>query len=278
VNIDGGTYDASALQTFDFDASDVDLASFVMSGKAIVSGGSTTFKAEQTVSKCIFNVRGTFTIPNIITDSSFNACDAITLTGTLTNCTIDKSTGVASIIVADLVKVDEGVLISDGSNHAVKLTDLGSGSMVWEPNTTGYDAGVAGEPVTPTDTSNEALYIAVSSGEIDINVAQGATTPSIKSDGAIVNVIEPEATLTLTGLVDNTEVRLYSSDLTEEIFGLENSSGGTVNIPYGGTYVDAVLVIHNVNYIIIRQVIQLDGVSATLPIQQRPNTAYKNPT
>jgi len=88
--------------------------------------------------------------------------------------------------------------------------------------------------------------------------------------------IQAAGTLTITGLVDNTEVRLYTEDLNEEIYAIESSSGDVV-IDYQGNYDNAVLIIYNKDYAPIRLTVQLDGTNATLPIKQIPDSAYINP-
>jgi len=84
------------------------------------------------------------------------------------------------------------------------------------------------------------------------------------------------ATLTVSGLHDNTEVRLYTSDLNTEIGGIENSVG-PVNIVIHQTYTDAVLVIHHIEYEPIRLEVDLTLVDTNIPIKQRLDRNYNNP-
>ena len=84
------------------------------------------------------------------------------------------------------------------------------------------------------------------------------------------------ATLTVSGLFDNTEVRLYTSDLNTEIGGIENSVG-PVNIVIHQTYTDAVLVIHHIEYEPIRLEVDLTLVDTNIPIKQRLDRNYNNP-
>jgi len=93
-------------------------------------------------------------------------------------------------------------------------------------------------------------------------------------DGAGQVYIEDYTTLKITGLVDGTEVRLYTSDLTE-IYGVESSSGD-VEMEYPGTHTDAVLVVYNTGYIPIRMILQLTGTATTIPIKQQQDITYKN--
>lgn len=80
-----------------------------------------------------------------------------------------------------------------------------------------------------------------------------------------------------TGLIDNTEVRIYTSDLSTELFGIENTIGGVATYNYTSIEVDAVAMIHNVAYETIRLTIQLNRINSSVPVQQRFDRNYNNP-
>ena len=126
------------------------------------------------------------------------------------------------------------------------------------------------------DQSGTDLNVAVSSGTVTINIAGGTTGLTYDTDGATV-VIQTTNTFKLTGLVDNTEVRIYTSDLSTELYGVENSLGGTVSYTYSGTYDNAVVTIYNIDYEPIRMTVDLGTTDATIPIQQRSDRWYENP-
>lgn len=141
----------------------------------------------QTLSDC-----GASTINSPVVNLTHVASGAITLTGTgtLTDCLVINNTAASSVLTDDLANVVGCGFTSDGSNHAVELSSLGSGSMSWNNDLSGYvDGGVGGEPVTATATGNEAIYVNVGSGTLTINVTAGASVPSIRSLGAVVNVV-----------------------------------------------------------------------------------------
>jgi len=91
-----------------------------------------------------------------------------------------------------------------------------------------------------------------------------------------IDITDTNGYLTITGLVHDTEVRLYNADLSVEIFGVENSAGD-VEIIYSGTYVDAVMVIHHIDYINQRITVQLTGGTSSLSITQSNDDTYLNP-
>jgi len=139
-----------------------------------------------------FNDLGTFIFQSNATCLTFNftRCGLVTLGGgVFTGAKFSNCPDAVSTVVTDLAELDDTEFYSDGSNHATELTTVGDGTMDWNVVTHDYDAGVSGSPVTPTSTGNEDIYISATTGTVTISVASGATTPSIKSDGAIVNVV-----------------------------------------------------------------------------------------
>ena len=177
----------------------------------------------------------------ILTGTTMRSTDLITLNGaTLTNCLISNNRNATSVLAATLNNMTGNTFESDGSNHAVQLNSIGGGTMIWSNKLTGYVAGTAGSPVTPTSTGNEAIYVNVASGTLTINVAAGATTPSIRSAGAIVNVVS-SFTLTLTDIPSGVQVTIVNSSTRAE---LQNTISTGADITYshsGGGTVDILL-------------------------------------
>ena len=129
---------------------------------------------EESYSNCTFDGSGTLTMGT----SNFAG-----------NNIINGTLGVISTVILDLSAVATNTFNGAGNHHAVQLSSIGGGSMTWDCATTGFAVGVTGSPITPTNTGNEAIYVAATSGELTINVAGGATVPSIKSAGATINVV-----------------------------------------------------------------------------------------
>lgn len=156
--------------------------------------------------------------------------------------TINGTSAVTSTKVTDLAYIKSNKFNSSGSNHATELTTVGSGTMSWDCVTTGFDTGTAASPVTPTSTGNEDIYVSASSGTVTINVASGATTPSIRSAGATVNVVAGLVSFkfTVNPSITNYEYRIYSVDAvgslagSTELQGLE--SAGADNYTYSYPY------------------------------------------
>ncbi len=116
----------------------------------------------------------------------------ITLNGaTVDNCLIDENAASAAVVTDDLADLTGNTFVSDGTGHAVELTALGSGTMTWNNDDSGYAA-------SDGSTGNETIYVNVGSGSLTINVAAGASTPTVRTAGATVTVVSGQVTTTIT--------------------------------------------------------------------------------
>lgn len=171
-----------------------------ITGSAPVSPGDFEVVDNATVDfkTCTFTDKGTFifnagTNPNDIISSTFRRCKKVTQGGaTFTGTTFDApnvAVSTAAMSADSLEDITGCSFVSSGTGHAIELTDLGDGSLLWDNTLSGYDAGVAGSPVTPTNTGDEAIWVNVGTGTVTITVSADATIPSIRSAGATVNVV-----------------------------------------------------------------------------------------
>lgn len=168
----------------------------------------------------------------------------ITAIGTVSDSDIDSCIDAISVTTTDLSLVTGNHFISDGSNHAVELTSIGGGSMTWNNTTSNYDTGATGSPVTPTSTGNEDIYVNVATAsDLTINVAAGATTPSIRVGASFtgsVNVVAGSVSLTISANVSlvGAEIAIYDMDTTPPDFGTElahTESHNAATYIYSGT-------------------------------------------
>ena len=174
-----------------------------ITGSAPVSPGDFEAVDNATIdfTACTFTDMGTFIFQsNSTLDTNiFRRCKKVTQDGsTITGCTFDApnvAVSTAAVEVDDLELITGCTFNSAGTGHAVELTSLGDGSLTWDNKLTGYDTGVAGSPVTPTNTGDEAIWVNVGSGTVTITVSADATTPSIRSAGATVNVVTGTVTV-----------------------------------------------------------------------------------
>ena len=205
--------------------------------------------------------------------------DLITGNGaTITNCVVDRCRNAVSITTdgSNVSNISDTTFVSDGSNHALEITGTASTFTLTGLIFTSYDAGSAGSPVTPTNTGNEAVFVNIGSGTVTLNVS-GGTTPSVRSAGATVNVVS-SVTVTLTGLKNPSEVRVFSAGTTTELSGTgaENVTSGTHNFSVGsGVAVD--ISVLSLGYQNLRILNYSTTADATLPISQILDRQYENP-
>lgn len=234
-----------------------------------------------------FNVTGgTWTGLGAITFRGNTTVDGLTLRdtdiitpngATMSDCVIDSCRNAVSITTAigNVSNLSDLTFISDGSNHGIEITGTATNISLTNITFSGYDSGSTGSPVTPTSTGNEAVYVNIASGTVSIAVS-GGTIPSVRSAGATVNVTQT-TDVTLTGLANPTEVRVYSAGTTTELQGQENVTTGSYVISLAsGTNVD--IRIYSVNYLpadILNYTIPASN--ASLPVQQIFDRNYSNP-
>lgn len=260
---------------FIFDSSGA--TAFTMTGGSLVGYSSLVTGASQTISEVVFQAGGDGTIANTISSSNFNICGQQTLTtGSLSNCTINKSTATSAVVCSALANVVTSEFISSGTGHAIELTSIGGGSMTWDSITTGYTAGATGSPVTPTSTGNESLYVNVASGTLTINV-DGGTVPSIRSAGATINVVAGLATLTLTGLITGSDIIINTSGTNTPLADINQNAGSSYGYSYTyvpSTFVDIKIMLAGYLPYQVYGLELTDSTIAKLPIAQAIDRTY----
>lgn len=202
-------------------------------------------------------------------------CEGAVVTGSeqIRNSVIAPAVATSSafMIANDISTIVNCEFESSGTGHAIELqtplvaTQDSIGNLF-----AGYasDAGTAGD---------RALYNN-QGGAVTINVSGGGEVMSVRNGtGASTNVVAT-VNFSLTGLVDGTEVRIYRVSDDVELYGEENSSGGTVTYQYNYTSDTPVYIhIHHVQYVPIRLELSLTADDASVPVQQRFDRAYSNP-
>ena len=231
----------------------------IFSGATTANGiGYFEMIANATVIKsgCLFVDMGTFIYLSNgnISGTTFVRCELITLGGcTFSGNKILNSPAAISLTTTSLNLVDDCEFTSDGSNHAVELTALGSGTQTWNSKLTSYVAGTVASPVTPGSTGNEAIYVNfTSSSNLTINVAAGATVPSIRVAAGFtgnVNVVAGQVTIKFTitdedtgALLQYARIEIQKNSDKSNLFQLETNTSGvatttmtyTVDIPVVG--------------------------------------------
>jgi len=125
-----------------------------------------------------------------------------------------------------------------------------------------------------------------SGGTVTLNISGGGDTPSIRNALDSTTVVNNNVQVTLTGMKDNTEVRVCAAgDPNTELAGIENATAGTTdNRSFAfslaaGTSVD--IIIFNINWILPPNNridgFTMPGADASIPISQIRDRNFENP-
>lgn len=197
-------------------------------------------------------------------DVTFSGC-TVTQNGATIDACFFVDTTVTSDGPADISDCD---FSSSGTGHALELTT--PGTYTFSGNTF---AGYAG---TNGSTGNEAVYNN-SGGAVTLNIAGGGDTPSIRNGAGASTTVNNNRTVTLTGLKNPSEVRVFSAGTTTEISGTgaESVTDGdhAFSVPLG---TDVDIVILALGYQNMRILAYSVDADATLPIAQQIDRQYAN--
>lgn len=154
------------------------------------------------------------------------------------------------------------------STHAIEFDATNSPTTMTLVNHSysGYNAA--------NGQTDSTLYFKRTSGTITVNY--NGDLPTYKTAGATINLVS-SVTVTLTGLVDNTEVRVYKTSDDSVVDGIENTSGGTWAFS-AASGLGVYMRIFHVNYDpadIIGYTMPASNTS--IPVKQVFDRGYKNP-
>ena len=251
---------------------------------------------------------GIFNLDSNVTfnGTTFRRCNFVNQLGaTLTECSFVNSTdSVAAVYVSGTNAADLNNITNSfwektaaGPGHGLWLgTITSSVTRSWDGNDyTGYQIGVIDSAVGLSGTDSAVILVSVNSGvTLTLNLVNGATKPSFKNTGAGSVVLSAAVTVTLTGMFDGTEVRIYETNTITEIAGVEDLTGGVgtglSNGTAGGTTNDNSfsfttsqgdildIRLFNIDFEsdpILGYVVPAGG--ASIPIAQRTDRVYDNP-
>jgi hypothetical protein len=234
---------ASTNTRFDLILDDAGLNTLEFTGNTVANADAIRFKSGQSV-----------------LGSVFQGCNQIQTAGaSFENNTVRGSTD-----------TNGALLWPDGSS--VKNSSFSNNSRAIQINTTG-DKDFVG-----IEFSDNTFDINNTSGSsVVVNVSGGGTASGVTYTGSAVSV-QSAATLTLTGIQDNSEVRIYAAGTQTELYGIENKSSG-VDPAYSYTTPQAVdIVVHNLDYQYWRLAnYSLSSSDASLPVSQVTDRNYLNP-
>lgn len=261
----------------------------IISGDVIAGSGNAAFKvdfSDGTLNKLeitgnTINNANTILLPGSgasydISGNTFNECGIIDVNGTkFENNTINSTTETTYGAITMYASTD----LASAKN--INLNDFGNSYGVYVPAAVTEITLDNFQFDVPDGTGGiYGLYWAATSGELTINTTNGTNlgTAGCTSAGTATFNIAVAASFSLTGLQSNTEVRIYTNDLSTELYGIENGSG-TVTYNYTAVNSNCIVQIFAVGYEVIRLTgINFDGTNASIPIQQKEDRWYKNPS
>lgn len=189
-----------------------------------------------TVVNATVTLRSTVSLAGV----AFIGCSSLAQNNaSLSDCTFDQTT-VTSDNPAD---ISSSAFISGGSGHGVEITT--PGTYTFSGNTfSGFGAG---------GTTDAAVYNN-SGGTVTLNVTGGGDTPTVRNGAGASTTVNNNVTVTVTPLVNGSEVRVYLTGTSTEVAGTESSSGGAYAFSVGsGVSVDVVVLNYSpVAYIPVR--------------------------
>lgn len=255
----GGSIQAAPLGArWDLDFDDPNLDTIHLYGMSLVHGG--TFQLDDPAVEVV--------------SSLYLDCTQAQVANSLQvrNTIVDANTadGAAFMVTDDMGDIAFCAFnFSDG--HAIELTDNGTGTQNNVGNTfSGY--------TNTADSTDAAIYLS-EAGNPNLTISSSDSsnlqTASWRTAGTGTVTIENNVSVTFSGLIANTEVRVYATSDGAELAGVENSTTSFVASISAGTNV--YYTIHKEDYEHIRvENFVWPSVTTTLPIQQRFDANYRN--
>lgn len=226
-----------------------------------------------TFNGCVFTDMSTFTFKskNTINSSTFRRVGVITQNNALINdCLFDSS---QYLLSSNPSRITNNSFVAGATGHGIWISTPGTYSFTGN-SFTGYAS-------TNGSTGNEALYNN-SGGLVTLNLS-GGTVPTYRNNGAgSTTSIIASVNVTVTGLKDNTEIRVYTTATITELAGIETATDGTTDnrsftfALTAGVIIDIAII--NVTYENERiTAYTVPATNASIPVQQRFDRNYSNP-
>jgi hypothetical protein len=164
-----------------------------------------------------------------ITGLTWRRCGLITMNGgTIDASLIEGHAGTHAILTTSPTGITDTEFVSGGSGHAVRCDTVGT--YDWVGNTDSGYTGTRGTNAVSSSGSADAMFYNNSGGLITLNVSGGGQAPSVRNGAGATTTVNNNVSVTLTGMKDNTEVRVYDqSNPPVELAGIENATAGTAD-------------------------------------------------
>ena len=114
-----------------------------------------------------------------------------------------------------------------------------------------------------------------SGGSASIAIVGGGSSPSFENVSGSFTEIVNNITISLTGLISGSEVRVYPTGSLVELDGIENSTGSFSFVMDASTHINIVIQKEDYEYQIIKNF--APGADSSIPVSQRFDRNYSNP-
>ena len=154
--------------------------------------------------------------------------DSLQLRNTVTNA---NTTGGTAFFLTDGVDKIRNCSFQFSDGHAIEIQSGGTYTFTGNIFVGGF-SGATGDNLTPNSGSLDAMIFNDSGGLVTLNIAGGGDTPSVRNSAGSTTEVNNNVSVTITGLKDNTEVRVYDSATSNpqtELAGVENATDGTTD-------------------------------------------------
>lgn len=265
------------------------LANCTFQGRGFVSASNVDTRPDYTVTGTLgsLNITGSVfnTFRNFTGQSQTTLYQCTFLSGSnffqsssiITNCTIERAVRnpSQSFLISNnpaLISNTTFTSLAGANGHAIEITTPGTYALA-NVIFTGY-GGTGGTNSTPNSGNANAAVFNNSSGSVTLNIT-GGTTPSVRNGVSATTTVSSTVAVTLTGLQNPTEVRVFSAGTTTELAGQENVTGGTFTFGVSaGQLVDVSIL--SLGYQNMRLLNYSTTTTTSIPISQVIDRQYSN--
>lgn len=280
------TTDYTSSNTSLLGSSGSELSINVDTGSTIdLSGGQlremlqlTQATGEVLVNKVMSGILAT-SLANIPVGCTWDTCGQITLGsgGGLESCAIINGTSIIDVSsdIANVPNIANTSFTSSGTGNGLEITGVADNITLDNIDFTDYSL---------TLDADKAIFVNIATGTVTLNISAGSGVTDlthVRTAGATI-IVSADVSVTFTGLLDDTEVRIYKTSDDTSIGGTESATAGTTDdrtftfsAPAATAYYYKILKLGYEMIDILNQ--DVPSTNASISIQQRVDRNEYNP-
>jgi len=217
----------------------------------------------------VFTDMGTFIYQSNadITSRTYRRCDQVTQGGGIFDgCCFDQSVSEVSLLVDDLDNIDNCDFTSDGSNHAMELTEDHAGETYTLTGCTYNDYASS-----DGDTGNEVIFND-STGHVIINIVSG-DVPTIRNGLGATTALPTSVSLTMTvkdedgAVVVGAFAYIDDDNIDPFIMNTTTNASGIATVQHtGGAAPGSTWRVRKYGYKPYKQTVEIAGADISIPV------------